>query len=209
VCFVPPLPLPEALGDDLVRLRPFQREDAAEVYEACLDPLIVRFTTFPTAQDVDAARGWILSQTGQRERGEALDMAICATANGALLGAVGLAGLDAEHRRAEAGYWLAPGARGHGFAARALALFADWAFGPPLELVRIGLSIDVDNVASQRTAECAGFAREGVLRSFIEAKGRRWDVAIYSRLAPAQRPPSEDRRIRQGSLGGSDAELPL
>ena len=120
----------------------------------------------------------------------------CAAADGALLGAVGIACWDAEHRRAEAGYWLAPEARGHGFAARALELLTDWAFRPPLELVRVGLSIDVGNVASQRTAERAGFAREGVLRSFIEAKGRRWDVAIYSRLAPAQLPPRGDLGIR-------------
>ena len=196
MCFVPPFPLPEALGDGLVRLRPFDPEDARAVYEACLDPLIMRFTTFPPAQDEDDARGWILSQAGRRERAEGLDMAISAVADGAFLGAVGIAQLDAEHRRAEAGYWVAPEARGHGVAARALELLTEWAFGPPLELVRVGLSIDVDNVASQRTAERAGFAREGVLRSFIEAKARRWDVAIYSRLAPTHRSPREDLAIR-------------
>lgn len=193
---MPPFPLPVTLGDDVVRLRPFEPEDARAVYEACLDPLIVRFTTFPPAQDEDDARGWILSQAGRRERAEALDMAISAIADGALLGAVGIGRLNAEHRRAEAGYWVAPEARGHGVAARALELLTDWAFGPPLELVRVGLSIDVDNVASLRTAERAGFAREGVLRSFIEAKGRRWDVAIYSRLAPAHRSPSKDLAMR-------------
>jgi RimJ/RimL family protein N-acetyltransferase len=123
-------------------------------------------------------------------------MAICAAADDAFLGAVGIACLEAEHRRAEAGYWLVPEARGRGLAARALKLLTDWAFGPPLKLVRVGLSIDVGNVASQRTAERAGFAREGVLRSFAEVKGRRWDVAIYSRLAPAHRSPSEDLGIQ-------------
>jgi ribosomal-protein-alanine N-acetyltransferase len=58
-----------------------------------------------------------------------------------------------------------------------------WALRPPLGLRRIELMIDVTNEPSQRTAERAGYRREGVLHSYMEMKGRRWDVAMYARVA--------------------------
>ena len=174
--------LPEGLTDGVVRLRAFEAGDAPAVTVACLDPLIQRFTTFPTSEDVSAARGWIEAQPALRRRGEALDLAILRAGDDSLLGAVGMGNFSWPDRRAEGGFWLAPEARGKGLAARALRLLSDWAFGEPLDLARIVLSIDAENLASQRTAERVGFEREGVLRSHIEAKARRWDVAIYGKL---------------------------
>ena len=176
------LMLPEGLTDGVIRLRAFADRDAAAVTAACLDPLIQRFTTFPTSEDVSVARGWIEAQPALRRRGEALDLAILRAGDDSLLGAVGLGCFSWPDRRAEGGYWLAPEARGEGLATRALRLLSDWAFGEPLDLARIVLSVDAGNLASQLTAERAGFEREGLLRSHIEAKGRRWDVAIYGKL---------------------------
>jgi RimJ/RimL family protein N-acetyltransferase len=62
------------------------------------------------------------------------------------------------------------------------AVRPDWALSGPLELERVELHIDEENAASRRIAERVGFAYEGVLRSYLFAKGRRWDVAIYGRL---------------------------
>jgi RimJ/RimL family protein N-acetyltransferase len=70
-------------------------------------------------------------------------------------------------------------ARGRGVATRALVLVARWALGEK-RLGRFQLRADVENVASQRVAEKAGFVREGVLRSSLEHKGERRDVIMYS-----------------------------
>jgi [ribosomal protein S5]-alanine N-acetyltransferase len=175
--------LPADLSDDVVVLRPFGLEDAAAAFAACRDPLIARYTTFPTPQREEQTRAWILAQPGQRERGEALDLAITRHDDGALLGAIGLGNWAVEHRRAAAGYWLAPWARGHGYAARALRLLTTWALGPPLGLRRLELLIDSGNEPSQRTAERAGYVYEGVLKSYLEAKGRGWDVVVYARVS--------------------------
>jgi RimJ/RimL family protein N-acetyltransferase len=86
------------------------------------------------------------------------------------------------------GYWIAERARGRGFASAALALLSEWALGPPLGLARLALHIDIENEVSQRVAINAGFAFEGLLRSYMCVKGRRWDVARYSRLAGEARP---------------------
>lgn len=99
------------------------------------------------------------------------------------VGAVGLTAPALEHRRAEIGYWIAPGARRRGIATAAVRLLSAWALGPPLSLVRLGLHSDVANTASRRTAERAGFEFEGVLRSYLYAKGRDWAAAMHSLTA--------------------------
>ena len=180
---MPSLPLPKDLGDEVVVLRAFGDDDVRAAFEACIDPLIAQHTMFPTPEHEGQTRAWIVSQPGQRERGESLDLAIARRSDDSLLGAVGVVNWAVEHRRAAAGYWLAPAARGQGFATRALELLTAWAMGPPLGLRRIELMIDVTNEPSQRTAERAGYLREGVLRSYIEMKGRRWDVAMFARVA--------------------------
>jgi RimJ/RimL family protein N-acetyltransferase len=62
-----------------------------------------------------------------------------------------------------------------------LGLIGEWGFGT-LGLERIELRIDVENIASERVAERAGFTREGVLRSVAFKEGLRADVAVWSRL---------------------------
>jgi RimJ/RimL family protein N-acetyltransferase len=188
------LPLPSDLGDDAIVLRPFVENDATVAFEACQDPLIAHYTTFPTPLSPEHLRVWIASQPAQRERGEALDLAIIDRGADLLLGAIGIGDWRPEHRRAAAGYWLAPWARGRGVASRALGLLSAWALAPPLELVRLELHVDAGNTPSQRTAKRAGFVREGVLHSHIEAKGRRWDVAVYARLAELASPQADDAR---------------
>lgn len=52
-----------------------------------------------------------------------------------------------------------------------------------LELQRLELITDPDNIASQRVAEHVGFRREGVLRSHLAQRdGRRRDSLIFSLL---------------------------
>ncbi len=48
------------------------------------------------------------------------------------------------------------------------------------ELHRIELTIEEWNIASVRTAERAGFRREGLLRSHQKIGGRRRDMLIYA-----------------------------
>jgi ribosomal-protein-alanine N-acetyltransferase len=47
---------------------------------------------------------------------------------------------------------------------------------------RLQLHADVENIASQRVAEKAGFIREGVQRSWIDIRGERRDMVSYSLL---------------------------
>jgi RimJ/RimL family protein N-acetyltransferase len=95
-------------------------------------------------------------------------------------------GLDAGS--AEVGYWVAEEARDLGVATAATRLAAAWAFESHRDLVRLQLRADVENVASNRVAEKAGFAREGVLRAqrYNARLGRRSDFAMWSLLREEQ-----------------------
>ncbi|MEU4674233.1 GNAT family protein [Amycolatopsis sp. NPDC023774] len=82
---------------------------------------------------------------------------------------------------------MAPAHRGKGFARQALTALTRFAWSIP-DLHRIELYIEPWNVASVRTAEAAGYQREGLLRSHQEISGRRVDMLLYSAIKPADQP---------------------
>jgi [ribosomal protein S5]-alanine N-acetyltransferase len=177
------LPLHFQLADDVVRLRAITVDETLTVHRACIDPEIARFTLFPQPQHPSETRAWIESEAIRRERAAGIDFGIVPVGGVVVVGAIGLSSIDFNDRRAQIGYWVAAGARRRGFAAAALRLIGRWAFGPPLELVRLELMIDAENTASLRTAQRAGYACDAVLRSYMSAKGRRWDIALHSLIA--------------------------
>jgi len=66
------------------------------------------------------------------------------------------------------GYNVLPEARGRGVASRALRLLSTWVLSPQgMDLERVQLDHAVENVASCRTADHAGFTREGVRQRFL------------------------------------------
>ena len=177
-----PLALPDPpLTDGVVALRDFREDDVEPIVRACADPLIVRYcTSIPQPYGPADARRWFASHSHTRRAGTELQLCIADAASGELLGATGLQAVEWEHHRAETGYWVAPWARHQGIAARALRLVADWALGP-LGFGRVHLYTELDNAASQAVATAAGFEREGLLRSFLENRGERRDVYVFSR----------------------------
>jgi RimJ/RimL family protein N-acetyltransferase len=74
-----------------------------------------------------------------------------------------------------------PEARGRGIAPRALRLGASWGLRE-LGLRRVFAEAAVDNEASIRAIEKAGFQREGVLRAHCKTDGRAHDCVMLSLL---------------------------
>jgi RimJ/RimL family protein N-acetyltransferase len=75
-----------------------------------------------------------------------------------------------------------PEARGRGIAARALRLCALWGLRD-LGLARVAAEAAVDNQASIRAIEKAGFQREGTLRAHCKTHGERHDCVMFSLVA--------------------------
>jgi [ribosomal protein S5]-alanine N-acetyltransferase len=99
--------------------------------------------------------------------------------SGRLLGGIGLR-LPADGI-GEVGYWVRRDARGRGVATRALDLVARWALEEQ-RLIRVQLTAEPGNVASQRVAEKVGFRREGLLRRYLKIGGERRDGVMFSLL---------------------------
>lgn len=94
-------------------------------------------------------------------------------------------GVNSNDYRATVGYWVAAEARGRGVCTRALRLLSRHAL-EELELQRVDLVTDPDNVASQRVAEKVGFRREGVLRAHLRHPGGRIRDSVMFSLLPGE-----------------------
>jgi RimJ/RimL family protein N-acetyltransferase len=89
--------------------------------------------------------------------------------------------VDWDDLRAEAGIWVAPAFRGRGLAPAALRLAGRWLF-EACGMARLELLTEPENAAMISAAQTAGFVHEGVLRAYVNERGRRLDLAILSLL---------------------------
>lgn len=101
--------------------------------------------------------------------------------DGVAVGNVGLSAIETRHQTAWASYWLAGGARGRGYAARALQTVSEWAFDTGL--FRLELGHRVNNPASCQVVTAAGFSTEGIERQKLRYGTERFDVETHARLA--------------------------
>jgi RimJ/RimL family protein N-acetyltransferase len=170
--------MPEIRANGLM-LRQWQMDDAPGIVAACQDPEIPYWIPFvPTPYTRDDAETYLRACIDGGE--DRQPFAIVDAATDELLGSIdmGVNTMGTGH----VGYWVAAGARGRGVCTLALAALARWAFAE-LEIQRLELITDPDNVASQRVAEKVGFRREGVLRSHLQHRdGRRRDSVMFSLL---------------------------
>lgn len=162
-------------------LRPWRDSDVPALVGACQDPEIVRWTRVPDDYGESDARAFLLYRYDALLAGSTAPFAIVSPED-RLLGSVALMRLDWRHRRGEVGYWLAGAARGQGHATRAVEMICQWGI-QSLGLERFDLYAAVENHASQRVAERAGFTREATLRSFLRGKDGQQDMVAFGLLA--------------------------
>ncbi len=168
------------LTDGTVVLRPWAEADLDALVAICDDPDVARFTPLPAPYTHADGRAWLGGDLGRMQAGEELSLAIHELGSGPV-GTVGVRVDESDRDVAELGYVVARAARGRGIATRSVRLVAEWVLRE-WGAARLQLTTSVDNAASQVVAERAGFAREGVLRSWAVNRGRRVDLVMYSRL---------------------------
>ncbi|MFE7530609.1 GNAT family N-acetyltransferase [Kitasatospora sp. NPDC057542] len=155
---------PPLTADGLL-LRPFEDADAPALIEAYRDETLRRFTRTPV-DDAEQAAHWLRLQYEGRAAGTRYSFAVLD--GGELVANVALKYPAPGGESAEVGYWTAAPARGRGVAPRAVEALTRWAFATFAEdgLRRIDLLHQVDNLASCRVAEKAGYPFEEVLPAF-------------------------------------------
>jgi RimJ/RimL family protein N-acetyltransferase len=119
------------LSDDVVILRPWSPPDARFIADASSDPGIQRYSSPPQSVTDAVAliesfeRNWL--RFAERGKPSGVSFAILDAASNDLAGQCGVdewSNADV----AQIGYWLAPHARGRGFATRAVKLLTSWLF---------------------------------------------------------------------------------
>jgi RimJ/RimL family protein N-acetyltransferase len=169
------------LTDGVVRLREWAAGDAEWYAATAQDALIQRFTSEPPTLTAEQVR---MAITGLAETPQATGFLICDAVTGVRLGNIALNHADGI---GHVSYWLAAEARGRGAAARALRLVSDWAL-ERLALDELRLWTHVDNDASRRVAQRAGYLRDPQHDRVRQVNAQTWPTVAYRLPAPqAQR----------------------
>ncbi|MER5727700.1 GNAT family N-acetyltransferase [Streptomyces sp. NPDC002138] len=186
----------ESVTTERLVLRPFTPRDAPAVQAACDDELTQRWLPLPRPYTLDHARWWCAEGApASLLSGDGVQFAAEDRESGELVGCFGLKSTHWAESTTEIGYWVAPTARGRGFAAEAVRAVAAWAFAVTA-VRRITLLAATGNLASQRVAEKAGFVSEGVLRSALTTHDGRVDAAVYG-LIPTDLTPAGLGHVRE------------
>jgi [ribosomal protein S5]-alanine N-acetyltransferase len=179
---LPPWPAePVAYGP--VVLRAFSDRDVSMVRELATDSYVPLIGTLPANANRQEAQDWIERQRGRLAEGAGFSFAIAEAGTDRAIGGIGLWLAALAQGRATAGYSVIPSVRGRGVAAAALTALTRFAWTIPA-LHRIELYIEPWNTGSIKTAERAGYEREGLLRSHQEIGGRRRDMLLYAIIRP-------------------------
>lgn len=167
---------------DRLVLRPFGPDDARQIQSV----VTAGETFLPPGSPghVASVAQWLSYGVHELWRsGQGIHLAM--TARGALgetiVGAISLFRTAWGVGSTEVGYGVRPRYRGRGYATEATIGLTRWALGAG-GLRRVELRAHLDNTASLRVAEKAGFVREGVLReASLEADGPR-DLVVFGLL---------------------------
>lgn len=163
-----------------IGLRPLAERDLEAIVAACRDPESVRWTNLPDPYTIDDARFFVHEYApGRWARGDGFVFAVT-DAQDAFAGSLAMR-IPAPDT-GDVGYLIAPWARRRGYAETGLRAACRWAF-EALALHRIEWRAYLDNVASRRTAERAGFTIEGAARAASVQRGEYRDAWTGSLLA--------------------------
>lgn len=186
-----------------LRLRPWRAGDVDAVWAALQDPAIRLWNGGGVGSRDETAA--LVARRADWESGAHASWAVVGSGDG-LLASVSLHSIDAVQGDAQIGYWTAPAARGRGVATVAVDTACRWAFGA-LAVDRIELCHAVENAASGRVAEKAGFTFEGRLRrSYRYGDGLKHDELLWARLSDDPVPPVSSRGA--GPAGSSPPSPP-
>lgn len=176
-----------SLGADGAELRPLEPRHAAEL----LDHMdrgrasIGQYIKVPDAvTDLESSRRYLRQYAEKAAADTGRLYGIWAA--GELVGGVLFRTMDLALGVAEAGCWLEPAAAGRGLATRAARVIIDWAI-EERGIHRVEWLVAVPNRASIAVARRLGMTKDGVLREFYPHRGQRFDVEVWSVLAPEWR----------------------
>jgi RimJ/RimL family protein N-acetyltransferase len=166
----------------LITLREPHLDDTQAVFDGCQDPLIPQFTAisadFSMAHALDYVQRTEASVRTQRELPFVIEYG-----NGddrAFAGTISFHSLSIKNSVGELGYWMTSSMRGKGIATTAARMLTGYGFAT-IGFKRVEALVDVDNVASAKLLEGAGYKREGLLKNKVTRDdGRQVDMYLFA-----------------------------
>ncbi|XP_008345703.1 uncharacterized protein LOC126618913 [Malus sylvestris] len=166
------------MDSKLITLRPFKLSDADDLMSYAGDDQVTRSLRWKTLTTKDEALTFIkdvcIPHPWRRS--------ICIDDRSIGFVTVFPGSSDDRHK-ADLGYAIAAKYWGQGITTKAVEVAISQVFKDSPSLVRLQAFADVENKASQRVLEKAGFQKEGVLRRYGYLKGNIKDLVIYSLLS--------------------------
>lgn len=170
------------LTDGVVELRPPRAADASELHAAVRESLPElrpwMAWAHPKYSEVDAME-WVRRAARAFSEGQEFHFVVREVESDAVLGVVGLNGIDRLNRWANLGYWVRSPRAGCGFVTRSARLVSAFGLGE-LGLGRLEILAAIGNTPSQAVAERAGAIREGVLRRRLRVGDQIQDAVVFS-----------------------------
>lgn len=166
----------------LITLRKPHLDDTQAVFDGCQDPLIPRFTAisadYSMAHALDYVQRTDASVRTQRElpfvieHGNGDDLTFAGT--------ISFHSLSVKNSVGELGYWMSASMRGKGIATTAARMLTDFGFAS-IGFKRIEALVDIENIASAKLLESAGYDREGLLKNKVTRDdGRQVDMYLFA-----------------------------
>ena len=163
-------------------LRQLTPQDAAALLAIFSDPEVMRYWNTAPWSSLETAHDFIDSSGQSMAKQASLTLGIVRKDSAELIGKCMLFSYEATSKRAEIGFGIGAAHWGFGFVPEAGQALLNYGFDS-MRLRRIEAEIDPDNVASGKTLERLGFAKEGYLRQRWEVNGVVSDSALYGMLA--------------------------
>lgn len=163
-----------------IRLRYPRASDATRLFDLASDAEVTRYFSWGPYRTMAEPLAYIARQTRHRRRGTRLEFVVEHMTHG-VVGVTGLSEFSHRDRRAIVGTWFGRQWWGSGINAESKTLVAHLAFAV-LSCERLSAYSNVEHGRSAKALEKAGFAREGVLRSFHRHHDSPLDVFIWSML---------------------------
>ncbi len=166
----------------LITLRKPHLDDSQAVFDGCQDPLIPRFTAissdYSMAHALDYVQRTDASVRTQRELPFVIEHG-----NGddrTFAGTISFHSLNVKNSVGELGYWMTASMRGKGIATTAARMLTDFGFAS-IGFKRIEALVDIENIASAKLLESAGYSREGLLKNKVTRDdGRQVDMYLFA-----------------------------
>ena len=162
-------------------LRPIEASDTKEVFHYFSQDEVTKYYDLNTFKDIKEAKVLIENWQKKYHKKEGFRWGIATKKENKIIGSCGYHNWEKEHFKAEIGFEVTPEFWRKGVMTEVLQSILRYGF-EAMELNRIEALYDIENLASKKTLEKAGFVYEGVLRQSAFEKGHFCDAAICSLL---------------------------